>query len=68
MKTKTAIEMFGSPLALARALGITRAAIYQWRETVPPLREYQIRELLAARAAVSDESMRAHHTSAERHG
>ena len=51
METQEAIDAFGSPLALATALGITRAAVYQWGETVPELREYQIRELLAAREA-----------------
>lgn len=50
MNTQDAIDAFGSPLRLADALGITRAAIYQWGETVPPLREYQIRELLAEQA------------------
>lgn len=50
MKTKDAIDLFDTPLQLAAALGITRAAIYQWGETVPPLREYQIKDLLAARS------------------
>ena len=49
MKTKDAIEQFGSVLVMATALGITREAIYQWGENVPPLRAYQIRDLLAAR-------------------
>ena len=49
VKTEDAIKEFESPLGLATALGITRAAIYQWGDTVPPLRAYQIRELLARR-------------------
>ena len=36
---------------LARALGISTSAVSQWGERVPPLRAYQIRDLLAARGA-----------------
>lgn len=53
MKTDEAIKAFGTPKDLAAALKITREAIYQWGDTVPELRAYQIRELLAARAAKS---------------
>lgn len=36
-------EHFGSKSALARALGVDRAAVTQWaREGVPPLRAIQI--------------------------
>ena len=52
MKTSEAINEFGDALGLANALGITRAAIYQWGETVPPLRAYQIRDLLAKRQPI----------------
>ena len=45
MKTQQAIDTFGSIAKLARALGISTAAIYQWGEDVPPLRAYQIREI-----------------------
>ena len=51
MKTKDAIEQFGSVAALAAALGLTVQAVYQWGEDVPQLRAYQIRDLLAARQA-----------------
>ena len=51
MKTEDAIKQFGDVLGLANALGITRAAVYQWGDDVPPLRAYQIRELLANRAS-----------------
>lgn len=50
MKTKYAIEQFGSIKELALALGITQPAIYQWGDDVPELRAYQIAELLAQRA------------------
>ena len=53
MKTEDAIRQFGDSVrALAEALGITREAVYQWGETVPPLRVYQIRDLLAERQKV----------------
>lgn len=42
MKTAEAITHFGSIPALARALGIARQAIYQWGETVPVGRAFQI--------------------------
>lgn len=52
MNTKDAISHFGSSVkALAHALGITREAVYQWGETVPPLRAYQIRELISVDVA-----------------
>lgn len=45
MKKSTAIHLFGSIPELARLLGITPHAIYQWGEEVPPLRAFQIKEL-----------------------
>lgn len=30
MRKEDAIEIFGSPVDLAKALGVTRQAIYQW--------------------------------------
>ncbi|RCN55775.1 Cro/CI family transcriptional regulator [Acidiferrobacter thiooxydans] len=45
MRTKDAIKQFRTAVALARALGCTPQAIYQWGERVPKLRAYQI-ELL----------------------
>ena len=53
MKTSEAIELFGGVAALAKALDISTAAIYQWGEDVPPLRAYQIREI-AERQKVVD--------------
>ena len=35
MKTKDAIEYFGSATAVASAAGISRAAVSQWGEVVP---------------------------------
>lgn len=46
MKTEDAISYFGSVRKLAAALGLSVQAIYAWGDDVPPLRVYQIRELL----------------------
>lgn len=35
MLSKTVFKHFGSPLHAARALGITKSAVYQWGEVVP---------------------------------
>lgn len=51
MTTNEAITALGGPRKLAEALGITREAVYQWGDHPPPLRVYQIRELLAKRQA-----------------
>lgn len=45
MKTKAAIRYFGSQAELARALGIKRASVCGWGETVPLARQYQIERL-----------------------
>lgn len=42
MKTKQAISLAGSPTDLARILGISSAAICQWREEVPKARLWQL--------------------------
>lgn len=41
-----AIEHFGSPAELARRLGIKPQAVYQWDGVIPPLRKYEIRDLM----------------------
>ena len=53
MKTEDAIKLFKGVRPLAEALGITREAIYQWGDSVPALRVYQIKDLVAARAEVA---------------
>lgn len=42
MLTRDAVAYFGSVSRLARLLGVSRVAIYLWRERVPPLRQFQI--------------------------
>lgn len=51
MKTKDAINKFGTVAKLARALDISVAAIYQWGEDVPPLRAYQIKDIETSQSA-----------------
>jgi hypothetical protein len=46
MKKVDAIEAFGSVKALADALDIWPQAVHKWPEDVPPLRAYQINEIL----------------------
>jgi len=45
MKTQIAIDLAGGVTALARLLGITRPAIYQWGGEVPTARVWQLRAL-----------------------
>ena len=44
MKTSDVVRVFGSQKAIARLLGITPAAISQWGEEVPDLRQFQIKQ------------------------
>jgi hypothetical protein len=46
MTKDEAVKLFGGVRALADALNITEQAVHQWGDTVPPLRVYQIRDLL----------------------
>ena len=49
MKTEEAIKLFGGVRPLAEALKLSVQAVYQWGETVPPLRVYHIKEVMAER-------------------
>lgn len=51
MTKQEALEAFGSVRKLAEALGVTEQAVHQWGEKVPELRVYQIKAVLAERAA-----------------
>lgn len=51
MQKSDAIQYFGSAPKLARALGLTRQAIYQWPDTVPDLYQYKL-------AAITDGALR----------
>lgn len=55
MNTKEVLEKLDCTVKdLAAALGITREAVYQWGQKVPPLRAYQIKELIALRKEAAD--------------
>lgn len=45
MNKKTAIIFFGNGVNLAKALGINPSAVYQWPETIPQLRAYEIERI-----------------------
>lgn len=49
MKKRDAIAVFGSASELARSLGITRQSVAKWTDEVPPLRAYQIEEIIDQR-------------------
>jgi predicted transcriptional regulator len=46
MKTSEAIKIFGNKYKIAKALKITRQAVSDWGKVVPPLRVYQIKEIM----------------------
>jgi hypothetical protein len=48
VKTKQAIELAGSPKALADLLGITPSAVSQWGEDLPQTRVWQLMVLRPA--------------------
>ena len=45
MNTQTAIQLAGSKAELARLLGVSRAAVTQYRERLPKKRIAKLREL-----------------------
>lgn len=47
MKTQEAVNHFGSIRKMAAALDLSVQAIYKWGEDVPPLRAYQLKEMMA---------------------
>jgi len=49
MKKDEAKNLFGSSKAVAEALGISRQAVSRWGDSIPPLRAYQIREIISER-------------------
>jgi hypothetical protein len=44
MTKEEAIKLAGSQAALARLLGVTRGAVFLWKN-IPPLRIYQLKEI-----------------------
>jgi hypothetical protein len=45
MKTQTAITLAGSRAKLARLLGVSRPAVTQYKEVLPPKRIQRLREV-----------------------
>ncbi len=58
MKTKTAIEHFGTQVSLAKALGITKGAIQFWGEYVPEGRAYQIQHITKGKLKVESKPLK----------
>lgn len=61
MKRQEAVKLLNCSLAgLAEKLGLTTAAIAQWGDDtdIPPLREYQVRELAAGRQPIIKSKVR----------
>lgn len=56
MKTQTAVEHFGSKAELHRALGISSAAVAQWKDIVP-LESAMALEILTSGALKVDRSL-----------
>lgn len=55
MKTEAVIEHFGTKAAVARALGVSMAAVSQWGEMVPVGRAYQIEVITGGKLKASKE-------------
>ena len=53
MKKDEVLAYYGTQRQLAQALGITQAAVAQWRE-VPMLRQYQLERLTAGALKAQD--------------
>jgi len=53
VKKDEVLAYYGTQRQLAQALGITQAAVAQWRE-VPMLRQYQLERLTGGRLKVQD--------------
>ena len=53
MTTQEAVQFWGGQTRLAKALGITRDAIYKWRDYPPMAYQYQIMVLSGGRLSVT---------------
>lgn len=60
MLTNEALELFGGKVRpLAEALGLSVQAVYAWGDTVPPLRAYQIRDIINQRQQIQAQEKQA---------
>lgn len=53
MTTQEAVQLWGGPTRLAKALGITRDAIYKWGEYPPNETQYKLMVLSGGRLSVT---------------
>ena len=51
MTVQEAVTIFGTKKAIAEVLGIHPQAVYQWGVDIPPLRTYQLKEILKQKAS-----------------
>ncbi len=57
MRTEEALQLFdNSTRKLAEALGLSVQAIYAWGDKVPPLRAYQIRDIVSERQSTEQKA------------
>jgi len=56
VKTKTAIAHFGSAMALAKALGLTKGAVSHWGEVIPEKNALKLERITDGKL-VYDESL-----------
>ena len=45
MKKANAVKLAGSAYKLAQILGLTRQAVSKWKEDLPPLQVYRLKDL-----------------------
>jgi hypothetical protein len=53
MTTDEAVKFWGGPTRLAKALGITRDAVYKWKQYPPTDKQFQIMVLSGGRLSVT---------------
>lgn len=60
IRKETAVDLFGGVTQLAKALGITKAAVYQWPngEPIPEAQALRIRYQLKPRAFTKDHQLK----------
>lgn len=54
MRVEEVAEFFGSHNAMAKAIGISASAVYQWGDIVPPSRRENVRKAMRSKAAELD--------------
>ena len=52
MRTKDAVKHFGNRARIAKALGISRAAVHQWKAVVPGASAVKLQKITRGKLAV----------------